>query len=51
MRSAIRKAAFTAVLLSSLLIAGCSGNVGVGMSIGVPIGSHGYMSVGGSRWY
>jgi predicted small secreted protein len=51
MRSAIRKAAFAAVLLSSLLIAGCSGNVGVGMSIGVPIGNHGYMSVGGSRWY
>lgn len=51
MRSAIRKSAFAAVLLSSLLIAGCSGNVGVGISIGVPIGSHGYMSVGGSRWY
>ncbi len=51
MRSAIRKAAFAVVLLSSLLLAGCSGNVGVGMSIGVPIGSHGYMSVGGSRWY
>ncbi len=51
MRSAIRKAAFAALLLSSLLIAGCSGNVGVGMSIGVPVGNHGYMSVGGSRWY
>ncbi len=51
MRSAIRKAAFAAVLLSSLLIAGCSGNVGVGLSIGVPVGNHGYMSVGGSRWY
>jgi predicted small secreted protein len=51
MRSAIRKTAFAALLLSSLLLAGCSGNVGVGMSIGVPVGNHGYMSVGGSRWY
>jgi hypothetical protein len=34
-----------------LTLAGCSGNVGVGMSVGVPIGNHGYMSVGGNRWY
>jgi predicted small secreted protein len=51
MHSAVRKAAFAAVLLTSLLIAGCSGNVGVGVSIGVPVGNHGYMSVGSSRWY
>jgi len=38
-------------LLTSLLLAGCSGNVGIGMSVGIPIGSHGYMSVGSSRWY
>lgn len=35
----------------SLFLAGCSGNVGVGVSVGVPIGDHGYMSVGGGRWY
>ena len=40
------------VLLSfcCLLLAGCSGNVGVGMSVGVPVGNHGYISVGGNRW-
>lgn len=37
--------------LACLSLAGCSGNVGVGLSVGVPIGNHGYMSVGGSRWY
>lgn len=39
-----------AVLLTSLSLAGCDGNVGIGMSVGVPIGNHGYMSVGGTRW-
>ena len=34
-----------------LLLAGCSGNVGVGLSVGVPIGDHGFISVGGNRWY
>jgi len=51
MRNTIRKSALTAVLLSSLLLTGCSGNVGVGMSVGIPIGSHDYMSVGGTRWH
>ena len=31
------------------LLSGCSGNVGVGMSVGVPVGNHGYISVGGYR--
>ena len=39
-----------ALLATALLLTGCSGNVGVGMSVGVPIGNHGYMSVGGGRW-
>jgi hypothetical protein len=43
--------ACTALLMSCLLLAGCSGNVGVGLSVGVPVGNHGYMSVGSSRWY
>jgi predicted small secreted protein len=38
------------VLLVSLLLAGCNGNVGVGLSVGVPVGNHGYVSVGGTRW-
>lgn len=33
-----------------LVLAGCSGRVGVGMSVGVPVGSNGFVSVGGGRW-
>ncbi|MEE4292425.1 MAG: hypothetical protein PVI83_06280 [Lysobacterales bacterium] len=40
----------TLLVLSSLTLAGCQGNVGVGMSVGVPVGNHGYISVGGHRW-
>ena len=50
MKNKLKSVCLIAALLTSLL-AGCSGNVGVGMSVGIPIGSHGYMSVGGSRWY
>jgi hypothetical protein len=46
-----RRLAMSLLLGASLLLGGCSGNVGVGLSVGVPIGNHGYMSVGGSRWY
>ena len=51
MRRFIRLAGVLALVLSTLSLGGCSGNVGVGLSVGVPIGNHGYMSVGGSRWY
>jgi hypothetical protein len=51
MRKVIRVAGVLAILVSTLSLGGCSGNVGVGLSVGVPIGSHGYMSVGTSRWY
>jgi len=51
MRKAIRRSAIIALLLTSLSLAGCSGNVGVGLSVGIPIGDHGYMSVGGTRWH
>jgi hypothetical protein len=50
MRRASRITAFTALLLATLSLAGCSGNVGVGVSVGVPVGNHGYVSVGGTRW-
>ena len=50
MRKAMRITGLIAVLLSSLSLAGCSGNVGVGVSVGVPVGNHGYVSVGGTRW-
>ncbi len=38
------------ISLCCLMLAGCSGNVGVGMSVGVPVGNHGYVSLGGHRW-
>lgn len=41
---------FAAILASCLTLTGCSGNVGVGVSVGVPVGSHGHVSVGTSRW-
>ncbi|MEE4272965.1 MAG: hypothetical protein V2I67_14925 [Thermoanaerobaculales bacterium] len=39
-----------AILLSCLTLIGCSGNVGVGLSVGVPVGNHGYVSVGSHGW-
>jgi hypothetical protein len=45
-----RFVAVLAILITSLNLAACDGNVGVGVSVGVPIGNHGYMSVGGTRW-
>ena len=47
----IRLTGVLALVLSTLSLGGCSGNVGVGLSVGVPVGNHGYMSVGTSRWY
>jgi len=37
--------------MACLQLAGCSGNVGVGLSVGIPVGDHGYISVGGGRWH
>ncbi len=51
MSKANRLIAVIAILLTSLSLAGCDGNVGVGVSVGVPVGSHGYARVGTSRWY
>ncbi len=50
MRRVKRITGVMAVLMVSLVLASCDGNVGVGVSVGVPIGNHGYMSVGGTRW-
>lgn len=36
--------------LCCLMLAGCNGNVGVGMSVGVPVGNNGHIRVGGHRW-
>ncbi len=51
MKITYRRLAATFLLGASLLLGGCSGNVGVGLNVGVPVGNHGYMSVGTSRWY
>ena len=50
MRRLRRLAGLSLLVLGALYLSSCSGNVGVGMSVGVPIGDHGYMSVGGGRW-
>ena len=50
MKKAKRTIALLAALLTMLSLAGCDANVGVGMSVGVPVGSHGRVSVGGTRW-
>ncbi|NQV87640.1 MAG: hypothetical protein HQ492_11250 [Woeseiaceae bacterium] len=51
MQRASRIIAVITLVLISLSLAGCSGNVGVGLSVGIPVGNHGYMSVGGTRWH
>ena len=38
------------LLLTSLLLGGCNANVGVGVSVGIPVGNHGHVSVGATRW-
>ena len=50
-RRTVKRMALAALVIVTLALAGCSGNVGVGMSVGVPVGNHGYISVGGGRWY
>jgi hypothetical protein len=50
MRRVVRVAGMLALWVSMLSVTGCGGTVGVGMSVGVPVGTHGYMSVGASRW-
>ena len=34
----------------SLMLGGCNTSVGVGVSVGVPVGNHGHVSIGASRW-
>ena len=51
MRGLFKKLTFMVPFLVCLMLTGCSGNVGIGMSVGVPVGNHGYISVGGGRWH
>jgi len=50
MNSRLRRVLVALLALACLSLAGCSGNVGVGLSVGVPVGDYGYVSVGGGRW-
>ena len=38
------------LLLATLSLGGCSSGVGVGLSVGIPIGDHAYINVGSGRW-
>ena len=38
------------LVVISLMLGGCNANVGVGVSVAVPVGNHGHISVGASRW-
>jgi predicted small secreted protein len=53
MRKLKKKVLLALVISTSLLLTGCNASVGVGMSVGVPVGNHGYMSIGTGRrgWY
>lgn len=51
MRKLTRLAGILALLAVTLSLSACSGNIGVGLNVGVPIGDHGYVSVGTGRWY
>jgi uncharacterized membrane protein len=51
MRNIPRRVLFGLVVAATLALGACSGNVGVGLNVGVPVGNHGYMSFGTNRWY
>lgn len=51
MKNATKRALILLLAAICLQLAGCSGNVGVGLSVGIPVGDHGYISVGGGRWH
>ncbi len=51
-RKLLKVVAFSTLILTFLTLSGCAGNIGVGVSVGVPIGKYGYISVGsGSNWF
>lgn len=45
-----RRVVLATTLLSTLVLSGCNANVGIGMSVGVPVGNNGRMSVSTGRW-
>jgi len=52
LRAIVARRLLLALLVAvTLMLGGCNANVGVGVSVGVPVGNHGYMRVGTGRWY
>lgn len=51
MRRITRLAWVSLIVLAATGLSSCNTRVGVGVSVGVPIGHHGHMSVGTGRWY
>ena len=51
MKKWVRKLLLMLLVVVSLQLAGCSGNVGVGLSVGVPVGSNGHMRVSTGHWF
>ncbi len=49
MRRLTRAFGLVLLITSCLALTACSSNVGVGLSVGIPVGNHGYVSVGGWR--
>lgn len=47
----IKTLSISALLLAYLALSACNANIGVGLSVGVPIGNHGYINVGTGRWH
>jgi hypothetical protein len=47
----LRRAGVLVLAVITLMLGGCNANVGVGVSVGVPIGDNGYLSVGSGRWF
>jgi hypothetical protein len=50
MRRLITVSGLILLLGYCMVLTGCSGNVGVGVGVSVPVGDHGRVSVGGSTW-
>lgn len=49
MRNVTRAFGLILLIASCLALTACAGNVGVGVSVGIPVGNHGHVTVGGWR--
>ncbi len=51
MGNTLKKFLAAALIGACLVAGGCGANLGVGVNVGVPIGDHGYVSLGSNRWF